>query len=333
MINNDHYSINTKSETIELEGKLENNKFEVDLRQRNYIISNADGTATLTFKNSKKENLVYIPGENCSYLLDKESGHKVTFSNAGYAGYNQALANLQEAADEIEHALFNNYDLTIDGDGDIYRDAITANKHYNKVINDSNFTHQILYQNYNEGDIPTELILHKINNVIEVVDIKIRILISKQNEKIDNLNAMKDEITNYNKLLHDINNNIDSKRIDRLNAEKKAFSNYKNLLHDLNNHIVDNQMTGIKEMIIENVTYDSKKFITSNKTNSLQVNSLDDYFDYTNNESECINPEGYPYDVMAEYISEFSDQMQSSGVQCEVPPFDTGNLPTIAMIH
>uniref|UniRef100_UPI001C93F61D hypothetical protein n=1 Tax=Yersinia bercovieri TaxID=634 RepID=UPI001C93F61D len=85
--------------------------------------------------------------------------------------------------------------------------------------------------------------------------------------------------------------------------------------------------------IIENVTYNSKYLITSNKTNSLQVNSLDDYFDYTNNESECINPEGYPYDVMAEYISEFSDQAQSSGVQCEVIPFDTGNLPTIAMIH
>ncbi|WP_145496124.1 hypothetical protein, partial [Yersinia bercovieri] len=122
MINNDHYSTNTKPEIIELESKLENNKLEVDLSKKSYIISDTDGTATLTFKNSKKENLVYIPGENCSYLLDKKSGHKVTFSNAGYAGYNQALANLQKAADELEDALFNNYNLTVDGD----IDAITA---------------------------------------------------------------------------------------------------------------------------------------------------------------------------------------------------------------
>lgn len=316
MINSNHDSTSTKPEKIELE---------VDLSKESYVSNNAGGSGILTFKNSKKENLEYIAAENHSYIRDKESGHKVTFSNAGYAGYKQRLDNLQLAADALEGAFFYNYGLTAGGS----KDAKTANEQYSKAINDSNFTYQILRQYYSEGDIPSDLIIHKINNAIEALDLIIRVLSHNQRERIAEINETIDRNANYNEAIYAVENNSDSKKIRNFIVEKKAFSKYKEQFAELCKYMVENQNIGFDKIIVEGKTHNAKDFIASNKALFFDVNSID----YTNKESGCNNPEGNSGDAMTGYISEFSDQTQSSGVLYVVPPFDTGNLPPIAMTH
>lgn len=345
MININHDSTSTKPEKIELE---------VDLSKESYVSNNAGGSGILTFKNSKKENLEYIAAENHSYIRDKESGHRVTFSNAGYTGYKQELADLQKAARQYITAQRNLLNQRIDDNRDTTEahdqpiDYFKSNygplvgkdeksqlayKQYKEAINKSNFSLQIDCNNSLEEGLTYDLFLNEINNIINKINVRITVANEIKNKELYDLNAKKETNPNYEEQRHELNNNQNSKLLNLLYAEEGAASNLRERFNKLHTRIVTQQTTGFSTMVIDGVSSDTSDLISSNKNNSFDTNTLTDYFEFVDKESVCNNQERNSNDAMTECMSEFSDKTQSSEVLYVITPFDNFNLPTIAMIH
>lgn len=79
-----HFNHATEDSVVEtsvkvLKGKSGDDNFKIDLAQSHYVIKDTGGTDTLTFKNTKKDDLEYSYKDGHAYIRDKKTKNVVTF--------------------------------------------------------------------------------------------------------------------------------------------------------------------------------------------------------------------------------------------------------------
>ncbi|CNI67470.1 hypothetical protein HB991_09730 [Yersinia mollaretii] len=303
MIDNNHTSEDSTVETRIFKGKSGNNNFNIDLGESSYVISDSGGIDTLTFKNTKVENLEYSIKDGRHYIRDKQTQHVVTFDDAGYAERNR---NIDEACDYFESIY---YSTDMEKAIEAYSDT---NIKLNNLKDKISELYKIAHNEINQKD----LFSRPVNNIIHNLDELISIAGSRGDKQSSQLFLeLKIAFNDYTYFLVDsaTNHNI----IEMINIDGKRY-NVKDLLVSTALD-VPSATPGGDISDLADIT-DVK--ILKNGT-----------FDYTEQELENINIEQYNTNTMIEYMAEFKDLGQQLGIQ-ELPFYSSSDfMPPIVQVN
>ncbi|EKN4710942.1 TPA: hypothetical protein ACPY5O_001503 [Yersinia enterocolitica] len=288
MTDNNHTTEDPTIELIVLKGSAGNGNFNIDLGVSNYVIKDAGGIDTLTFKNTKINNLEYSNKDGRAYIRDKKTKNIVTFDDSGYA---ERKINVDKAYVSFK-STYQNKKSNVDK---IFEMETEIGVKFNKV----EFELNEIYDFYQRGMIRANLLSQSVNNV----------------------NSKLDEIINI------ANSRGDQKSSDQYTEIKKAFSDYTSQLIklDINHETViekiniNGKVYDANKLLISK-TLDNPYAKTYKKTSDLTditgVRILkDNYSDYTEQEIEDIQDELYSSGMMSEYMAGFKDLGQELGIQ------------------
>ncbi|MBW5810800.1 hypothetical protein [Yersinia kristensenii] len=289
MTDNSHATEDSAVEVRVLKGKSGNNNFNIDLGKSHYVISDAGGTDTLTFKNTKIENLEYSSKDGRAYIRDKKTQNVVTFNDSGYAERKRNLDKAYEA--------FNSTYQNVDVMNATKTHSYTAIQSRNAL-----FEFDKMYDFYQKGRVPAALLSESIDNVNSHFDEIINIANSQNDEKSSELyTKIKTAFSDYTSQL------------------VKLDINHGTVIEKI---VIDGKVYDVSELLVskplDNPFTNPNKVISdiSDVADITDVRMLrDNISDYTEQEAEYLNDEIYSADTMIEYMAGFKDLGQELGTQ------------------
>lgn len=292
MTDNSHATEDSAVEVRVLKGKSGNNNFNIDLEKSHYVISDAGGTDTLTFKNTKIENLEYSSKDGRAYIRDKKTQNVITFNDSGYAERKRNLDKAYEA--------FNSTDQNVDVMNATKTHPYTAIQSRNAL-----FEFDKMYDFYQEGRVPAALLSESIDNVNSHFEEIINIANSQNDEKSSELyTKIKTAFSDYTSQLVKLDINHGTV-IEKIVIDGKVYDVSELLV----SKPLDNPFTNTNKVISDISDISDVADITD-------VRMLrDNISDYTEQEAEYLNDEIYSADTMIEYMAGFKDLGQELGTQ------------------
>lgn len=305
MIDNNHTTEDSTVETRILKGKSGNNNFNIDLGESSYVISDSGGTDTLTFKNTKVENLEYSIKDGRHYIRDKQTKNVVTFDDTGGA----------ERGENIMKA-YNTFQSAYDSNETSIKDAIE--KYFGDNINPDFIQrgiNDLFYISHHEIS-PEELLPQYINNLKNAFGA----LINITNSRGDGINSQLffELKTLFNEFAPQF---------------AKLATNHSNVIEEI---ILDGKTHAVKELLFSKAL--NKTIATSGDDSSKLVDManvimLKNVADYSWEELEKLNIERYNTNTMIEYMAEFKDLGQRLGIQ-ELPFYSSSDfMPPIVQVN
>lgn len=305
MIDNNHTTEDSTVETRILKGKSGNNNFNIDLGESSYVISDSGGTDTLTFKNTKVENLEYSIKDGRHYIRDKQTKNVVTFDDTGGA----------ERGENIMKA-YNTFQSAYDSNETSIKDAI--DKYFGDNINPDFIQrgiNDLFYISHHETS-PEELLPQYINNLKNAFGA----LINITNSRGDGINSQLffELKTLFNEFAPQF---------------AKLATNHSNVIEEI---ILDGKTHAVKELLFSKAL--NKTIATSGDDSSKLVDManvimLKNVADYSWEELEKLNIERYNTNTMIEYMAEFKDLGQRLGIQ-ELPFYSSSDfMPPIVQVN
>ncbi|CNH55198.1 Uncharacterised protein [Yersinia aldovae] len=306
MTDNSHAIENSVIEVRVLKGSSANENFSIDLGLSNYVIRDTGGTDTLTFKNTKIENLEYSYKEGRAYIRDKKTQNIVTFDDNGYA---TRKINVDKAYDS-----FNSIYQSIDMDKTLKMESETG-----VSFSNVKFEFDKMYGFYQKGMIPAALLSESVNNVNSKLDKIINIADSLNEKNSSNL------YTTIKKAFHDYTSQL-----------IKLDTNHETVIEKIK---IDNTLYDASEVLISPALNNSDTTFPKNISDMSDIADItnvralkDDIYDYTEKEVEKINNEIHS-NPMIEYMAGFKDLGQELGIQKLPHLFDFNPMPEIVMTN
>ncbi|WP_145932087.1 hypothetical protein [Yersinia bercovieri] len=293
MNNNPHLIKDIPVETTVLKGKSENNDFNIELGKGNYVISDTGGIDTLTFKNTRLEDLEYSTKGDRTYIRDKKSQNVVTFDDTGYTERKQKL--------DLAHVEFDKIYQEIDMH-ELNKISHSTKSHYSEEM--SEFVK--VYDLYQRNLIPPKFLSEASANVVKELDVIIKFYDeSGIKEQADKFITIKNIFHDYTYKL--INLNIDhTSVIEKINISGEIYDAKKLLLSKPLDNLSEDY-TLVKE--------------SSELTDLAHVKMLKNSLsDYTKEEVIRLEEKQYSQNTMIEYMAEFKDLGQELGIQ-ELPSY------------
>ncbi|CNK25225.1 hypothetical protein [Yersinia mollaretii] len=306
MIDNNHTTEDSTVETIILKGKSGNNNFNIDLGESSYVIRDSGGTDTLTFKNTKVENLEYSIKDGRHYIRDKQTKNVVTFDDTGGAERGE---NIMEAYNTFQSAYDSNETTIKDAIEKYFGDNIDPD-FIQRGIND------LFYISYHEIS-PEGLLPQYINNLKNAFGALIEIT----NSRGDGINSL---------LFLELKTLFD----EFVPQFAKLANNHSNVIEEI---ILDGKTHAVEELLFSKAlnktraTYgdDSSKLVDMANVIMLKKNVA--YYSWE--ELEKLNIERYETNTMVEYMAEFKDLGQRLGIQ-ELPFYSSSDfMPPIVQVN
>ncbi|CQD39140.1 hypothetical protein [Yersinia mollaretii] len=303
MIDNNHTTENSTVETRILKGKSGNNNFNIDLGESSYVISDSGGADTLTFKNTKLENLEYSIKDGRAYIRDKKTQNVVTFDDSGYT---EREGNVDKAYNRFQSAYH----------GTDMQKAIEKHSDTNIKLDNLKYKISELYEIAHNEMNPEDLFLRPINDINNKFDKLISIANSQGDKQSSQLfSELKTAFNDYTSQL------------------VKLATNH-NIIEEIN---IDGKKYGVKNLLV------STALDAPSATPRGDISDLADItdvkilkngtFDYTEQELENLNIERYETNTMVEYMAEFKDLGQELGLQ-DLPFHDySGFFPPIVQVN
>lgn len=294
MTNNSYTTEDSASNLTVLKINSGNDNFNIDLGKSNYVIRDIGGTDTLTFINTKKDNLEYSNKDGRAYIRDKKSQNVVTFDDVGYAERKKNVDKAYEA--------FNSTYQSIDMEKALEMESDTGVR-----LHDAQSGFHTMYNFYQKGRIPADLLSKSVGKVNNKFDDMISIANSRNDEKSSKLyTTIKKAFREYTSQLLKLDTNHKTV-IEKIDINGNVY-NANDLLVSTP---LENPFTNPNKVI----------FDISDLTDITDIRILkDNYSDYTEQEVEDIQDELYSSDMMPEYMAGFKDLGQELGIQ-RVPAY------------
>ncbi|MGE4800463.1 hypothetical protein AB8989_08755 [Yersinia hibernica] len=306
MINNHHATEN--SEVKVLNGESVDDNFEIDLGVNSYVIRDSGGIDTLTFKDTKIENLEYSNRGGRAYIRDKKTQNVVTFDDSGYA---ERKRNVDKAYDS-----FNSTYQSIDMEKALAMESDTGITFRREL-----FEFHKLYDFYQQGRFPAALLSESVDHVNSKLDEMIGVADSRNNKNSLTLyTTIKTAFSDYTTQLIELDTNH-ATVIEKINVDGKIYD----IKDVLISPALNNPYTEHPEKTPKNISE------LADITNIRMLK--DNISDYTEKEVENLNDEIYSADTMIEYMAEFKDLGQELGIQRMPNYYDFNPMPNIVTVH
>ncbi|WP_145554673.1 hypothetical protein [Yersinia canariae] len=304
MTDNNHAAEDSATKARILKGESGDDNFNIDLGSRNYVIRDTGGSDTLTFKNTKIDNLEYSNKEGRAYIRDKKTQNVVTFDDSGYAERKRNVDKTYDSFKSIYQSIDMNKTLEMETDTGV------------SIHSEQSEFHKI-YDFYQKGMVPAALLSRSVDSVNSKLSEMISIADSRNDKKSSNLyTTIKTSFSDYTSQLLKLDINH-ATVIEKINIDGKIY--------DVNSLLV------------------SAAFNNSSATHPKDISDLaditdirilkDNISDYTEQEVEDLHTEIYSAGTMIEYMAGFKDLGKQLGIQNLPHYYDFNPMPDIVPVH